>query len=227
MKLIRLLPLLILTVLFKSCIKDDFVKDFTGSVLRITNPIDTLKTSTDYQLKAMYLNNIGKEEEVNQIWTSSAPNIITVDQTGLLTAVSTTGESIIKVQYQQDDIDTSDQITISVGNTTTESSTLINSNISTISSYKLKGSFKLEKTDDGSYLSFEDDYEASTALPGLYVYLSNNRNSIANAFEIGKVTVFNGEHEYNLPNIGLNDYSYIIYFCKPFNVKVGEGKLQD
>jgi hypothetical protein len=76
-------------------------------------------------------------------------------------------------------------------------------------------------------LSLGDDYKASTSLPGLYIYLGNNPNSIADAYEIGAVTVFQGAHFYDLPeSIGLYDNSYILYWCKPFGVKVGEGKIQ-
>ena len=46
-----------------------------------------------------------------------------------------------------------------------------------------------------------------------------------NAFEIGRVATFSGVHSYTIPNKGINDYNYIVYFCKPFNVKVGHGQI--
>ncbi|MEM9549152.1 MAG: hypothetical protein AAGA77_24405, partial [Bacteroidota bacterium] len=62
-------------------------------------------------------------------------------------------------------------------------------------------------------------------LPGLYVYLTNNRNTTANALEIGAVEVFNGAHTYTVEDVGINDYKFLLYFCKPFNVKVGDGEI--
>ena len=100
--------------------------------------------------------------------------------------------------------------------------------ITTTSNYELGGSFVLETLDnDVLRLSLGDDYQASTSLPGLYIYLGNNPTSIADAYEIGPVTVFQGTHFYNLPStISIYDYSYILYWCKPFGVKVGEGQIQ-
>jgi hypothetical protein len=52
--------------------------------------------------------------------------------------------------------------------------------------------------------------------------------STQQAFEIGAVSVFSGAHSYQLPtSIGLMDYQYLLYWCKPFNVKVGEAKIYD
>ena len=53
-----------------------------------------------------------------------------------------------------------------------------------------------------------------------------NTEKILGAIEIAKVTVFNGAHEYILPpSIELADYKYLIYWCKPFSVPVGEGTI--
>jgi len=75
-------------------------------------------------------------------------------------------------------------------------------------------------------LRFEDDYRASTALPGLYVYLTNNPNSTNSALEIGAVTTFSGAHTYTIEDVDISEYQYILYFCKPFNVEVGEGLIE-
>jgi hypothetical protein len=99
--------------------------------------------------------------------------------------------------------------------------------ITSTSSYLLKGSYTLEPLDAGGVkLSLGEDYEADTSLPGLYIYLGNNPNSTADAFEIGPVTTFDGAHFYDLPTIGIYDYNYVLYWCKPFGVKVGEGQIK-
>ena len=66
---------------------------------------------------------------------------------------------------------------------------------------------------------------ACSSLPGLYLYLTNNPNTINGAQEVGEVTIFSGAHSYSIPNTGINEYNYLLYWCKPFSVKVGEGKI--
>ena len=99
--------------------------------------------------------------------------------------------------------------------------------IQTTSSYKLTGSYEYGLNDAGQLvLDIAGNYEASTALPGLYVYLSNNPNSTSGSYEIGEVTVFNGAHSYTLPSsVDISDYKYILYWFKPFNVKVGDSTI--
>ena len=99
--------------------------------------------------------------------------------------------------------------------------------IQTTSSYKLTGSYEYGLNDAGQLvLDIAGNYEASTALPGLYVYLSNNPNSTSGSYEIGEVTVFNGAHSYTLPSsVDISDYKYILYWCKPFNAKVGDSTI--
>jgi hypothetical protein len=97
--------------------------------------------------------------------------------------------------------------------------------VATTSNYALSGSFTLIRKGDDLELEFFNDYNASTALPKLVVYLSNNPSSNGNALEIAEVTTFSGAHTYTIPNVGINDYRYVLYFCKPYAVKVGHGAI--
>ena len=101
--------------------------------------------------------------------------------------------------------------------------------IATTSSYALTGDFTMTSNQNGLLeIALGENYRASTSLPGLYVYLTNNPNSINGAFEVGKVTVFEGEHSYTLPaDISITDHSYLMYWCKPFSVKVGGGDITE
>lgn len=210
--------------IFQSCIKDDFVDDMVDPVLRITTPLDTMAISTDFQFEKMFLNNIGNEVEVDAIWTSSDPSIISITEDGLATA-NLEGTSTIKATYDNGTAVYTDSTIVNVGGTTVINLQMSTGSIATTSTYVLQGDFTFEETIAGVKLTFENNYEASTALPGLFVYLSNNANSVANAYEIGAVEVFNGAHEYIIDDIGFSDYQYVLYFCKPFNVKVGDGAL--
>jgi len=222
----RNLSILIILSLFalSSCIKDDFVDDFTEPELRIITVLDTLAYDTEFQFEASFLNNVGQEEEVEITWTSEDENIISIDQDGLAIALSE-GSSIITARYTLETLEYTDAVEVAVGASTVMTVQSIESSIATTSTYVLEGDFTYSEAETGVTISFKDNYEASQALPGLFVYLSNNRNSIASALEIGPVEVFSGSHSYDVSNVAFSDYKYLVYFCKPFNVKVGDGEF--
>ncbi|WP_235296957.1 Ig-like domain-containing protein [Portibacter marinus] len=221
--------LFFISIFFFSCIGDDFIDDRVDPILRITNPIDSIALDSTYQFQISFLNYVGKEEEVEAEWTSSDETIIQVDQMGLASAKSP-GSAEITAEYT--DLEgtlVTDSRTVGVGERTVKEQTKGKKGlVSTTSTYKLTGEFTLTSNDDGSIeLAFFDDYEASTALPGLYVYLTNNPSTISGALEIQAVEVFEGAHTYTIENVELEQYGYVLYFCKPFNVKVGHGEIED
>lgn len=214
-----------ISILLSSCIKDDIIEDFVEPTLRITTNPDTITINSTYQFEFMYLNNIGLEEEIVPIWSSSDPGIIDIDVNGLATTKAL-GSSDITIEYKNSEIDLKETINVAVGLSTVESSNEKSGTIQTTSSYALEGNFILKENGNHLILEFFEDYKASSALPGLFVYLSNNRNSIANAYQISAVETFSGAHTYSIENIGINDYEFLLYFCKPFNVKVGDGEIK-
>jgi len=224
MKFLNYILFLSLALFFNACIQDDFIEDEIDPILSIASAVDTIEINTTYQFEAKYLNNIGIEEVVPTSWSSSDPTIIEINDTGLANAKAE-GQVSIGVSYNDDGIQLEDIVIVNVGDKTSKVDQITNGSIRTTSSYKLEGDFMLSENDSGIQIQFADNYSASTALPGLYVYLSNNKSSIGNAFEIGKVEVFNGEHIYDVPGVAFSDYKYLVYFCKPFNVKVGDGEL--
>ena len=159
------------------------------------------------------------------LWQSSAPEIISIDPNGLALGLQV-GGATITATFNDDGQLVQDSIQVHVGEQTVIVNTARSGTIATTSSYLLEGDFTLSALGNDIELSIADNYRASTALPGLYVYLTNNPNTIASAYEIGPVTTFSGAHSYTIPAAGLNDYNYVLYFCKPFNVKVGDGEIQ-
>ena len=224
----RLLPfLLLLALLLQSCIGDDIVFDTVDPVLRIEASIDTLGVGEMHLFTARYLNNIGVEEERNDIaWSSSDESTLSITAGGEATALAL-GEVEVSAELNLSDGTTLlDQRTIVVGEETVEATTEARSGtIQTTTFYTLEGSFTLSDQGGSLLLEVADNYEASSSLPGLYLYLTNNPNSIANALEVSRVTVFNGAHSYTIEGVGLDDYSHLLYYCKPFNVKVGDGEI--
>ena len=157
----------------------------------------------------------------------------TTDTTSSTTVTETMGSSTETTTDTT--ISTTDTSTTTTGTSTTEtddgiveSEQFFEGQIRSTSSYLLEGNFRYEFDGQNIVLSLGENYSADTALPGLYVYLTNNPTTPSGGYEIGKVTVFEGAHQYNLPaSIALMDYKYILYWCKPFSVKVGDALLFD
>lgn len=227
MKNIHLLSLLILLFTY-SCVGDDFIDDEVEPTLRITNTLKSIVQDTSLQLAYSFTNNIGLPEELETTWESTEDEIADVDAEGTLTSY-TKGNTIISlsVTYQGEVLVDTFHLTVSEKTIENPSSDSRTGELEASSFYDLEGTFTLSKEDDNVTLRLDSDYKADTGLPGLYVYLSNNPNSINGAYMIGAVQTFTGEHSYDLGDIDLFEYSHVLYFCKPFNVKVGDGSLSE
>ena len=197
--------------------------------LQISNGIAQITVGTEYLFEIQFTDELGMETQPDVVlWESSNSEVFSVDENGSLTAISAGTASVTVSTVVSDTqifhtnvIEVVDPITVSM-------ITSYSGVVETTSSYQLEGGFTLAVEEDQLILSLDSDYKASTALPGLYIYLSNNNNTISQALELGAVTVFQGAHEYILPShVELMDYQYILYWCKPFNVKVGHAKIYD
>ncbi len=221
--------LFIITTLFISCIGDDIIDDAVPERLTINNLVDSIQVSSTYQFDATFFNNVGQIDNRAVTWMSTNEAVMSIDNQGLASA-NIIGEATVIASVQSDDnttLETEHTLWVIEGETVVvEEPTERSGQVNTTSSYALTGDFTLKDLDNGQLdLIFEDNYEASAALPGLYIYLSNNPNSTNGAFEIGRVDIFSGAHSYLIDGVGIEDFSYVLYFCKPFNVKVGDGLI--
>ncbi len=227
----RYLSFALFTMIFifiQGCIGDDFLDDRVDPVLRIENPLQSLSTDTLVQLDFIFRNNVGQNELIEAEWSSEDESIATVNSLGVLEGLSMGTTTIyLRTTYEGEDLEDSFTLEISQETVVEEMGEERTGNIDPSSFYPLDGDFKLTEEEGNLILEFEANYNADTALPGLYVYLTNNPNSIAAALEISEVTIFNGAHSYEIPNVGLFDYSHVLYFCKPFNIKVGDGVMSE
>lgn len=216
-------------LLLSGCIGDDIIFDTVPEELRIINPLDTLAVGDSYTFELLFTNNVGQEESRPASWNSSDLTVLTIDDQGRATGMSK-GQATVTATVQSADqsplsvsrlIVVDEETVIGDPNDNVRSGT-----IRTTSSYLLQGGFEVKKEDTNLIVNIFEDYEASTALPGLYVYLTNNPNTLEGALEIGAVEVFKGAHTYTLGgDIPLNQYNYLLYYCKPFLVKVGDGEI--
>ncbi|MEL7427937.1 MAG: Ig-like domain-containing protein [Bacteroidota bacterium] len=216
---------LLLALTLTSCIQDDIVFDTVEPELRITQSVDTIALGTDYQFDAIFLNNVGVAESIDILWESTAPDIISIDADGLATALQE-GSATITASFDDGTTLVQDAVEVHTGQETISLPSERSGVIRTTTFYLLEGDFTIREEGSDLVLDIAENYRASTALPGLYIYLTNNPNTIANALEIGEVETFNGAHTYTIPNTSLDTYNYVLYFCKPFNVKVGDGQIQ-
>jgi len=222
-----------------ACIGTDIIDDEIPEAFRVLNPIERLEVGEQFQLEVLFLNNVGVEEELDVAFSSSDPAIASIDAMGEITAIEA-GETTITaipadrpeltrdflLQVQAEMIDTMTMDTMTTDTMVNDPLKSRSGVIETTTFYVLEGDFTLtENGEGGLILEVFDNYRASSSLPGLYVYLTNNPLTVANALEISEVTVFNGAHSFEIPDVGINDYSHLLYFCKPFNVKVGDGEI--
>ena len=213
-----------------SCIGEDIIEDAVDPELRINNPLQSLAVNETYQFEATYLNNVGQEEENATIsWMSSNEAVVTiVENTGLATAIAEGSATITATITPDEGLPIVVENELQITNETVVTNMPRAGVIRTTSSYLLTGDFVLESNDDPQIdlrLRLEDSFRATTSLPGLYVYLTNNPNSINDALEIGPITTFSGAHSYNIEDADLNQYNYLLFWCKPFSVKVGVGEF--
>lgn len=215
-----------------ACIGDDIVLDEIAEEIRITNPIDSLQVGGEFSLEALFFNNIGDQEERGITWTSSNETILTVSPEGVVMGISA-GTAVVMAEVQTSNTSNTavtDELPIVVTEDETVPNTVTarSGTIQTTSSYILEGSMVLRMSGNGLILEVGDDFRASSALPGLYVYLTNNPNTAMNAVELGEVTQFEGAHFYPVPeDVAIGTYQYALFYCKPFNVKVGDGEFAD
>lgn len=229
-----------ISLLFLQCIGEDFIDDYVDPTLRITNPITSIQEGLSYQFQAQFFDESGtKVESPNLNWSAHPSTALGISSDGTITAlaareVSVTvsalglqGESISTTivfsvtPLPMDELETPD-------NGIMVSDQFFEGQLRSTSSYLLEGNFRYEFYEQNIVLSLDESYRADTALPGLYIYLTNNPSTPMGGYEIGQVFVFEGAHQYELPSsIALMDYKYILYWCKPFSVKVGDALLFD
>ncbi|MFL1010660.1 Ig-like domain-containing protein [Flavisericum labens] len=220
--------LLLFPLIFSNCKGEDILDDEVPREVRILNPIQNLSISATHQYNASYFNNVGQQESIDIDWSSSNENVATINSQGLVNALAE-GQTTVKamVMVNSSIVENSTVLNV-IMNDDAPTSNSKSGDIATTSSYELSGSFMLTEIENTNnlLLSISEDYTASTSLPGLYLYLTNNPSSVANALSLGPVEVFSGAHNYTIENVGINDYSYLLYWCEPFSVKVGGGDIE-
>ena len=231
-QVLTILPYLLVTLL-QGCIGEDIVEDFVEPRINITNMIEVMIVGDNHQYEADFFDSTGTEQPAEFIWNSSDPEVVEISGNGLAVALAP-GVSTLSASANQ--VSTVFSVTVFDPTEVDEDSVRMAqeesqngervAELSTVSSYPLTGTATLKM---GSSLTLElsDDFQTTSSLPGLYIYLSNNTNSIANAYEVGEVTQFSGAQTYTIDrSVSINDFSHVLFYCKPFRVGVGQGTFE-
>lgn len=218
--------LLLAVLTMTSCIGDDIIEDFVEPQLRLLSPPSQLLLGDTVTLGFTFLDETGQEASIEATYTSSNMSIATVNLDGQVSAVAEGQvDIVIWADYMQQSYADTATLVITMDSTLIMQAEQRRGQVSTTSSYVLSGNFTITQSEDQLIIEFGEDYVADRALPGLYVYLTNNTATTRDAYEIGAVEVFDGAHSYTIEGVGIDDFSDLLYFCKPFNVKVGDGAI--
>ena len=217
-----------------SCIGEDIVEDGQDPEVRITNPIDSIQTGNTHTFTTKFLDNVGKDQTPDSTrWLSSDKTIATIDQKGVLNALTVGKVTITVTAFLNDLKATSDTSIFKVVSTPVVNMMNTGDRSGSIaqSSYTISGDFTLTKQGNGIVIRLESNY-LSTGIPGLVLYLSNGPNQrppngvrrVASIDSRGS-TRATGPLEFTVDNVGLFDYSYLLFWCEPFNIKIAHGQI--
>jgi len=139
-------PFSFILILLSGCIGDDIIFDTVPETLRITNPLDTLAVGDSYTLELLFTNNVGIEETRAVTWSSTDPDVLLVDDNGMLTGISKGQATVIATVELADNSPLNVSRLIVVDQETVANNTGIRiGTIKTTSSYLLKGGFQISK----------------------------------------------------------------------------------
>ncbi len=187
--------------------------------LRIVSLTQNMELGTQFQFEAQFFDSSGEVDlTVFPDWTSSAPNVISIDQNGLARALT---EGDVTITAIGNGKNSSVEVSAFSEVTTTSRSGSLEG-----TGYNISGSFTLQLDGDELILSFENASIDPNA-PGPYFYLSNQERSVTGGVNLGKSQ--DGTFSINVSDVSsettINSYDYVIVWCEPFNVTLGLGSL--
>ncbi|MEM7107275.1 MAG: DM13 domain-containing protein [Bacteroidota bacterium] len=192
--------------------------DTSVALIEITADSSRVEVGNQLQLRARALNVIGNEiAGVEITWLSSDENVATVDSEGLLTGVST---GVVNIEASSNPISATFQVT--VGNTQMRQGFFEDLN-----GYNTSGGVSIAMVGENLEVHLAEDFSTSRG-PGLYLYLSNNRTMVNGGVELGKLISTSGASSYTAPTgISIDDFDYVIIYCKPFGAGFGTSLLDN
>jgi hypothetical protein len=170
------------------------------------------------RFQAAVFNALGQPLAVPVSWRSSNTLVARIDSAGLATGVAPGSASITATANGVDSAPAILEVTGSV-----RTGTFVPR---PGGSYQVRGTATLERLGDGSLrLTFGPDF-ASSAGPGLGVFLSSSSTVTGASYYVAGLGSTLGMQTYTIPaGVGLNTYDYVIIHCIPFQVTFGYAQL--
>ena len=193
-----------------------------NQVARVAVTPDTLSLSlgTTQSFTATALN-LNDETLAGQTftWSSSNPEVATIDAAGVATALEA---GTTHITASTDGIASSPAYLLVPGRSI--QGTFVGRPGTT---YMLAGTATLqEQPSGGLVLSFSSNFVTSSG-PGLQVFLSASSAVNSSSLSLGDLQQTTGEQTYFVPDsVILETYGYVIIHCVPFNVTFGFARLQ-
>ena len=151
-------------------------------------------------------------------WASSHPDICSVDNDGLVTALAN-GNAVITASSEGL---SSLPFPLMVGGDSLSRSGTFQG----LNGYSVEGTATLERSADEAAIAFGSDFNSQNG-PGLYVYLSPNANNVNGGVNLGKLKATSGAQSYPIPaNFDPEDFDHVLVYCQPFGVPFGTAKLE-
>jgi uncharacterized protein YjdB len=189
------------------------------AMVNITAPATTVSIGNTLQLVANAQNINGDNvNSTNYTWSSDNASIATVSASGLVTAVA---NGVANITATTDGV-SSQKFEITVGN-----GNQLTGVFNGRGSYNVSGNVTLKSTSNNNLeLTLSSNF-ASSAGPGLHVYLSNSGTSASGGLEIAPLRKTSGSDTYLVTGgVNLDQYKYVLIYCKPFTVIFGVAELQ-
>lgn len=194
--------------------------DANVAIVTVTAPTIGLSPNSKVQLTAVVKNiNGGVITGKTVEWYSENSSIMTVTPTGEATALTT---GVVGIHAKVDGVK-SNSIDFTVSNLRTGS-------FVRAGGYEAKGLASLGIENGRLLLKLGTNFETSFAL-GTFVYLANSTNGSnvrSGGLEVSQIST-NGAKTFDItaafPNVGINDYKYVIILCKPASVTFGYAEL--
>lgn len=192
--------------------------------------------SRDQALNATFFN-LKNEDLDNPVltWSSDKPEIITIDENGLLTPVSM-GTATINVStiINQEEV-FAEPLTITVSGETVVEEEEMEEEMPTVvgfgtiqsnSSYDAGGDFQIIEFNGQTTIVLADNFTSGGRVPDLVIYLSNQTNTNTGAQFISEDIEAEGKQTFIVPEgVNVDNYANVLIYCRQFSARVGFGVI--
>ena len=189
------------------------------AAITITTSPTNLAIGDTLQLEVELSNTNGMlltDKEVT--WSSTDPDICSVDDNGLVMALANGTTQIVASAEGVSSL----PISLMVGADKLSRSGTFRG----LNGYSVEGTATLERSADESMLVFGSDFRSQSG-PGLFVYISPNATNVTGGVSLGELKTQSGTQSYPIPaNVDPDEFDHVLIYCQPFRVPFGTANFE-